>query len=231
MSKPQSSSPPPKPRALIVFGRLPGGATERAGWFGPAAVEAAKQAAGTFGLKWVAVATDDHRKAAETLPEGVMNAKGQFSLPPATPAVIDQLEKLGGVQCPKAALAAPAAPGASPVAIGGPEASPTAPAGSLAPSVEPVGVMPPTGQEIAKSAAPKPADPDEPWTTLKVGQIVLAVAYGAKGDYAGWWEAKIVSVKDDDVKLRWHGCPASEPIVTLPRRYVAPFHSDYAKEL
>ncbi len=221
MSKPQSSSPPPKPRALIVFGRLPGGATERAGWFGPAAVEAAKQAAGMFGLKWLAVATDDHRKAAETLPEGVMNAKGQFSLPPATPAVIDELEKLDGVQCPKAALAGPAAG----------EASPAAPEAPQAPSAEPAGVMPPTGQEIAKSAAPKPADPDEPWTTLKVGQIVLAVAYGAKGDYAGWWEAKIVSVKDDDVKLRWHGCPASEPIVTLPRRYVAPFHSDYAKEL
>ncbi len=87
-------APPPKPRALIVFGCIAGSTMYRAGWFGPGVVEEAKKAAAKFGLRWLSVSTDDHRDAARLLREGVLNSHRQFSLSPASPEIIEILEIL-----------------------------------------------------------------------------------------------------------------------------------------
>ena len=85
-------APPPKPRVLIVFGRIRDTAVDRAGGFGPPVAEPAKLAAEKFGLKWLPVTSFEHHTLAKTLPEGVLNSQGQFSLPPASVDIIDRLE-------------------------------------------------------------------------------------------------------------------------------------------
>jgi hypothetical protein len=40
------------------------------------------------------VQTEEHRQAAAALPEGAINAQGRFSLSPASPAIIAELDRL-----------------------------------------------------------------------------------------------------------------------------------------
>jgi hypothetical protein len=79
--------------ALIVFGRIHGSKVNQAAFFVQDA-EAAKKAALDAGLSCLDVKTDAEKKIASTLREGVINAQGRFSLSPATPKIIAELERL-----------------------------------------------------------------------------------------------------------------------------------------
>jgi hypothetical protein len=65
--------------ALIVFGRIKGSNVDQAAMFVEKDAEAAKKAATEAGLSFIEVKTDEQRKAAVALPEGVVNAQGRFS--------------------------------------------------------------------------------------------------------------------------------------------------------
>ncbi|PNE10184.1 MAG: hypothetical protein CR217_15780 [Beijerinckiaceae bacterium] len=53
-----------------------------------------RKAALDAGLSSLEVQTDEHRQVAATLPEGVINAQGRFSLSPAAPEIMAELERL-----------------------------------------------------------------------------------------------------------------------------------------
>jgi hypothetical protein len=80
--------------ALIVFGRFRGSNLNQAAVFLKKDAEAAKKAALDAGLSSLEVTTEEHRRAAATLPEGVINAQGRFSLSPVSPEIIAELERL-----------------------------------------------------------------------------------------------------------------------------------------
>jgi hypothetical protein len=80
--------------ALIVFGRFRGSNLNQAAVFLKKDAEAAKKAASDAGLSSIEVKTEEHRQAAAALPEGTINAQGRFSLSPASPGIIAELERL-----------------------------------------------------------------------------------------------------------------------------------------
>jgi hypothetical protein len=80
--------------AFIVFGRTHGSNVDQAAVFLKKDAEAAKKAALDAGLSSLEVQTDEHRQVAATLPEGVINAQGRFSLSPAAPEIMAELERL-----------------------------------------------------------------------------------------------------------------------------------------
>ena len=80
--------------ALIVFGRFRSSNLNQAAVFLKKDVEAAKKAASDAGLSSMEVKTEEHRQAAAALPEGTINAQGRFSLSPASPGIIAELERL-----------------------------------------------------------------------------------------------------------------------------------------
>lgn len=80
--------------ALIVFGRIRGSKVDQAAVFLKDDAEAAKKAALDAGLSVLDVQTEKHRQAAATLPEGAINTQGRFSLSPASPEIIAELERL-----------------------------------------------------------------------------------------------------------------------------------------
>ncbi len=87
--------PPPsaeKIPAVIVFGRIRGSNVNQAAVFLKKDTEAAKKASLDAGLS--SLQTEEHRQAAATLPEGVINAQGRFSLSPASPEIMAELERL-----------------------------------------------------------------------------------------------------------------------------------------
>ena len=268
-------APPPKPRVLVVFGRIRDTAVDRAGWFGPTVAEAAILAAEKFGLKWLPVTSFEQHTLAKTLPEGVLNAQGQFSLPPAGAEVIERLETfhaarppVGGLPDPGGAKAGaadargPDTPHAArqPAAATGPVAAvpatggvkaPTSPprpataiaegamakapdatpatAASPAPPASPVTAIP-VADAARPPVAPQPS-PTALWENLAVGSIVLGACYDKKGEFEGWWEARIVRINGNECQLRWYGAPPSEPVTEHERKYLALIHPDYAKEL
>jgi hypothetical protein len=83
-----------KAPALIVFGRIKGSNIDQAAMFLEKDVEAAKKAATEAGLSFIEVKSDEQRKTAAALPEGVVNTQGRFSLSPASRETIDQLGQL-----------------------------------------------------------------------------------------------------------------------------------------
>jgi hypothetical protein len=91
MSNPKNSDKIP---ALIVFGRIRGSKVDQAAVFLEKDAEAAKKAAADAGLSSLEVQTEEHRQAAAALPEGAINAQGRFSLSPASPAIIAELDRL-----------------------------------------------------------------------------------------------------------------------------------------
>jgi hypothetical protein len=228
MRKPSKKPPSPKPakrRALLVFGTMAGGTAERAGRFGPEAAEMAARAASSYDMKWLPLTAPERHDAVKELPEGVMNSRGHFSVPLAPPGVVERLEKIEGVQCrPKpVAPAKPTDPAGdpSPVALGAPStAETTEMAAGAQPALEP--------QPLPSPALPNPT---AGWDDLKLGQIVLGADEGERGRYEGFWEATVVGISGDQVKLRWLGSPASEPPTTHERKYLALIHPAYAKEL
>lgn len=80
--------------ALIVFGRIHGSNVNQAADFLKKDAQAAKKAALDAGLSSLEVQTEEHRRTAATLPEGVINAQGRFSLSPASPEIMAELERL-----------------------------------------------------------------------------------------------------------------------------------------
>ena len=80
--------------ALIVFGRIRGSKVDQAAVFLEKDAEAAKKAAADAGLSSLEVKTDADRNMAAALPEGAINAQGRFSLSPASPEIIAELERL-----------------------------------------------------------------------------------------------------------------------------------------
>ena len=80
--------------ALIVFGRFRSSNLNQAAVFLKKDAEAAKKAASDAGLSALEVQTEEHRQAAAALPEGTINAQGRFSLSPASPGIIAELERL-----------------------------------------------------------------------------------------------------------------------------------------
>jgi hypothetical protein len=80
--------------ALIVFGRIKGTNVDQAAMFVEKDAEAAKKAATEAGLSFIEVKTDEQRKAAAALPEGVVNAQGRFSLSPASRETVGQLGQM-----------------------------------------------------------------------------------------------------------------------------------------
>jgi len=85
---------PDKIPALIVFGRFPNSKVDQAAFFLKKEAEAAKKAAVDAGLSCLEVKTDADRKLASTLSQGAINTQGRFSLSPASPKVIAELERL-----------------------------------------------------------------------------------------------------------------------------------------
>jgi hypothetical protein len=80
--------------AIIVFGRFRNSNLNQAAGFLKKDAEAAKKAASDAGLSSLDVQTEEHRQAAAALPEGTINAQGRFSLSPAPPGIIAELERL-----------------------------------------------------------------------------------------------------------------------------------------
>jgi hypothetical protein len=80
--------------ALIIFGRFPDSKVDQAAFFLQKDAEAANKKALDAGLSCLEVQTDVHRTLASTLPQGAINAHGRFSLSPASPKVIAELERL-----------------------------------------------------------------------------------------------------------------------------------------
>ncbi len=80
--------------ALIVFGRIRGSKVDQAAVFLEKDAEAAKKAAADAGLSSLEVQTQADRNTAATLPEGAINANGRFSLSPASPEIIAELDRL-----------------------------------------------------------------------------------------------------------------------------------------
>jgi hypothetical protein len=80
--------------ALIVFGRMRGSNLNQAAYFLKKDAEAAMKAASDAGLSSLEVKTEEHQQTAATLPEGAINAQGRFSLSPASPEIMAQLERL-----------------------------------------------------------------------------------------------------------------------------------------
>jgi len=80
--------------ALIVFGRIRGSKVDQAAVFLEKDAEAAKKAASGAGLSSLEVQTEADRNMAAALPEGAINAQGRFSLSPASPEIIAELERL-----------------------------------------------------------------------------------------------------------------------------------------
>jgi hypothetical protein len=91
MSNPKNGEKLP---ALIVFGRFRSSNLNQAAVFLKKDAEAAKKAASEAGLSCLDVQTEEHRQAAAALPEGTINAQGRFSLSPASPGMITELERL-----------------------------------------------------------------------------------------------------------------------------------------
>ena len=91
MSNPKNGDKIP---ALIVFGRIRGSKVDQAAVFLKKDTEAAKKAALDAGLSSLEVTTEEHQRVAATLPEGAINAQGRFSLSPASPEIIAELERL-----------------------------------------------------------------------------------------------------------------------------------------
>jgi hypothetical protein len=91
MSNPKNGEKIP---ALIIFGRFHGSNLNQAAVFLKKDAEAAKKAASDAGLSSLEVTTEEHRRAAAVLPEGVINAQGRFSLSPASPEIIAELDRL-----------------------------------------------------------------------------------------------------------------------------------------
>jgi len=91
MSNPKNGDKIP---ALIVFGRIRGSKVDQAAVFLEKDAAAAKKAASDAGLSSLEVKTDADRNMAAALPEGAINANGRFSLSPASPEIIAELERL-----------------------------------------------------------------------------------------------------------------------------------------
>jgi hypothetical protein len=91
MSNPKNGEKIP---ALIVFGRIRGSKVDQAAVFLEKDAEAAKKAASDAGLSSLEVQTDADRNMAAALPEGAINANGRFSLSPASPEIIAELDRL-----------------------------------------------------------------------------------------------------------------------------------------
>ena len=91
MSNPKNSEKIP---SLIVFGRIRGSKVDQAAVFLEKDAEAAKKAAADAGLSSLEVQTQADRNMAATLPEGAINANGRFSLSPASPEIIAELDRL-----------------------------------------------------------------------------------------------------------------------------------------
>jgi hypothetical protein len=80
--------------SLVVFGRMRGSHIDQVGVFASKDADAARKAAKDAGLKIVEVSTEAEKKIAAALPQGVINAQGRFSLSPALPQVLKDLESL-----------------------------------------------------------------------------------------------------------------------------------------
>ncbi len=80
--------------SLIVFGRIRGSKVDQAAVFLEKDAEAAKRAASDAGLSSLEVQTEADRNMAAALPEGAINAQGRFSLSPASPEIIAELDRL-----------------------------------------------------------------------------------------------------------------------------------------
>jgi hypothetical protein len=80
--------------ALIIFGRFPNSKVDQAATFLKKDAEAAKNAALDAGLSCLEIKSDADRKMASTLSQGAINTQGRFSLSPASPKVIAELECL-----------------------------------------------------------------------------------------------------------------------------------------
>jgi hypothetical protein len=80
--------------ALIVFGRIKGSNIDQAAMFVEKDAQAATKAAIEAGLSVMEVKSDEQRKAAAALPEGVVNAQGRFSLSPGSRETVDQLGQM-----------------------------------------------------------------------------------------------------------------------------------------
>ncbi len=91
MSNPKNGKKLP---ALIAFGRFRSSNLNQAAFFLKKDAEAAKKAASDAELSCLDVQTEEHRQAAAVLPEGTINAQGRFSLSPASPGLIAELERL-----------------------------------------------------------------------------------------------------------------------------------------
>jgi hypothetical protein len=172
-----------------------------AAWFMPDQLEQAESAASIMGMHFVPVGENQDLAAIATkLPKGKMFDSGKAFVPFISGAVFETL-----------------LPHAPPAAAEHKEPKPKAPtpAKVSAPADDPA--LPP---------APIPGiDLPKDWSAIKVGSVVLA----SESREDGWWEAKVVEAKPNDVFiLRWSDYPDLEPFVRHRERLALMFPRPFA---
>lgn len=143
--------------------------------------ELAEKAAGLMGMAALRLATDEQKALAAKLPKGRVFASGRAFVPFVRAGLY------------KAIVAAAGGLGqTAPSACAASADSPKADAGGATPAT------------VAEPAAPpRPAG----WADIQVGSVVLATT----GPDQGWYEAEVIEILDDLLKLRWRSWP-EEPV-------------------
>lgn len=172
-----------------------------AAWFMHAQLEQAESAASLMGMFFVAIGENqDLATIATKLPKGKVFDSGKAFVPFISGAVFDTL-----------------LPHAPPAAAEHKEPKAKTPRvkGAAAPTDDPA--LPP---------APTPGiDLPKDWSAIKVGSVVLA----SESRDDGWWEAKVLEAKPNDVFVcRWSDYPDLEPFVRHRERLALMFPRPFA---
>lgn len=172
-----------------------------AAWFMPEQLAQAESAANSMGMHFVAVGENQDLAAIATkLPKGKLFDSGKAFVPFIGGAAFDQL-----------------LPFAPPAAAEHKEPKPKAP------KLEKVAVP---ADDPALPPAPIPGiDLPKDWNAIKVGSVVLA----SESRDDGWWEAKVIEAKPNDVFiLRWSDYPDYGPFVRHRERLALMFPRPFA---
>jgi hypothetical protein len=172
-----------------------------AAWFMPEQLEQAESAANAMGMFFVNVGENQDLAAIATkLPKGKLFDSGKAFVPFIGGATFDKL-----------------LPFAPPAAAEHKEPKPKAP---KPPKVAAA------ADDPATPPAPRPGiDLPKDWSAIKVGSVVLA----SETKDEGWFEAKVVEAKPNDVFiLRWSDYPDYEPFVRHRERLALMFPRPFA---
>ena len=181
-----SDTTPERPSvpALVVYTKAPDAKSPRAAWYGQSVKETAKLYAQRAGYTAIEIKPDQVDLVKAAVSEGEEPAAGKLTL---YAVKRDVLDKMLGV-------------------LGGAPADAPDGSGKLPPGVMPKHV----GLSDSVPASSLPVDPL--WANLAINMVVLAPEYTDQGTPEGWWEAVIVAIHNDVLRLRWRDYPRQEHI-------------------